>query len=162
MVEFVQRAGTSSLIQIVIMIWNDLFLLIMAVSMLLGMRSDRSHDSEDRVNVEYDIECDDFLIPALSVQPLVENAVRHGIGTYEKGGTVWIKSRRLDGKIIIEVIDDGSGKSNITPQQESRKGIGIDNVRKRLQSQNLGELEIITGDHGTTARIIIKDIGEKE
>jgi len=117
---------------------------------------------KERLNVEYDIECDDFPIPALSVQPLVENAVRHGIGTYEKGGTVWIKSRRLDGKIIIEVIDDGSGKSNITPQQESRKGIGVDNVRKRLQSQNLGELEIITGDHGTTARIIIKDIGEKE
>ena len=114
---------------------------------------------KERLTVEYDIECDDFLIPALSVQPLVENAVRHGIGTYEKGGTVRIKSGRLDGKIIIEVIDDGSGKSNITPQQVSRKGIGIDNVRKRLQSQNLGELEIITGEHGTTARITINDIG---
>ena len=117
---------------------------------------------KDRLKVAYDIECDDFMIPALTVQPLVENAVRHGIGTYEKGGTVWIKSRRQDGRIIIEVIDDGSGSSNITPQQESRKGIGIDNVRKRLQSQNLGLLEIITGEHGTTARIIIKDIGEKE
>ena len=114
---------------------------------------------KERLTVEYDIECDDFLIPALSVQPLIENAVRHGIGTYEKGGTVWIKAKRIDGKIIIEVIDDGSGKSNITPQQESRKGIGIDNVCKRLQSQNLGELEIITGDHGTTARITINDIG---
>lgn len=113
----------------------------------------------ERLQVEYDIECDNFLIPALSVQPLVENAVRHGIGTHEKGGTVWIKSKRRGGMIIIEVIDDGSGRSNITPQQENRKGIGIDNVRKRLQSQNLGELEIITGEHGTTARITIKDIG---
>jgi sensor histidine kinase YesM len=117
---------------------------------------------QDRLNVEYDIECDDFLIPALSVQPLVENAVRHGIGTYEKGGTVWIKSKRCGDMIVIEVIDDGSGKSHITPQQENRKGIGIDNVRKRLQSQNLGELEIITGEHGTTARITVKDNGGNE
>ena len=117
---------------------------------------------KDRLNVEYEIECDDFMIPALTVQPLVENAVRHGIGTYDKGGTVWINSRRQDGRIIIEVIDDGSGSSNITPQQESRKGIGIDNVRKRLQSQSRGELEIITGEHGTTARITIHEIGGKE
>ena len=51
---------------------------------------------KERLNVEYDVECDDFLIPALSVQPLVENAVRHGVGTYEKGGTVWIKAKKED------------------------------------------------------------------
>lgn len=49
---FVQRAGVSALIQIVIMIWNDVFLLIMAVSMLLGMRSDHSEKSEDRAGYE--------------------------------------------------------------------------------------------------------------
>lgn len=116
---------------------------------------------KERLKVEYDIKCDDFLIPALTVQPLVENAVRHGIGTYEKGGTVWIKSRRDDGIIIIEVIDDGSGKCNITPQQQNRKGIGIDNVRKRLRSMSSGELEIISTEHGTTARITMKEIGGK-
>lgn len=115
---------------------------------------------KERLKVEYDVKCDDFLIPALTVQPLVENAVRHGIGTYEKGGTVWIKSRRENGTIIIEVIDDGSGKCSITPQQQNRKGIGIDNVRKRLQSMSSGELEIISSDHGTTARITLKEIGE--
>lgn len=117
---------------------------------------------KDRLNVEYEIECDDFLIPALSVQPLVENAVRHGIGTCENGGTVWIKARRRDGKIIIEVIDEGSGGRRITPQQESRKGIGNDNVRKRLQSQSRGKLEIFTGERGTTARVTIDDVGGKE
>ena len=64
--------------------------------------------------VEYEIECDDFYIPALSVQPLVENAVRHGIGTYEQGGTVRINTYRKGGKIIIEVIDDGSGKERVS------------------------------------------------
>lgn len=112
----------------------------------------------ERLQVEYDIDCDDFLIPALSVQPLVENAVRHGVATYEKGGTVQINAHRAGGKVMIEVIDDGSGKSNITEQQTKRKGIGIENVRARLHSMSNGELEIISGEHGTTARIIIEDI----
>ena len=115
----------------------------------------------DRLKVEYGIECDDFLIPALSVQPLVENAVRHGVGTYENGGTVRIMAWREDGKVIIEVIDDGSGRSNITEQQSKRKGIGIDNVRKRLRSMSGGELEITMGDHGTTARITVADVSER-
>ena len=108
----------------------------------------------DRLKVEYGIECDDFLIPALSVQPLVENAVRHGVGTYENGGTVRIMAWREDGKVIIEVI-------NITEQQSKRKGIGIDNVRKRLRSMSGGELEITMGDHGTTARITVADVSER-
>ena len=77
---------------------------------------------KDNLKVEYNIECDDFMIPTLSVQSLVENTVRHGIGTYEQGGTVYINKYHKDGKIIIEVIDDGSGINNITPQQKKRKG----------------------------------------
>ena len=113
---------------------------------------------KERLTVEYEIECDDFSIPALSVQPLVENAVRHGIGTYEEGGTVQINTYRRDGNIVIEVIDDGSGKNNITPQQSKRKGIGIENVRARLHSISNGELEIISREHGTMAKITIKEI----
>lgn len=109
----------------------------------------------ERLEVEYDIECDQFLVPALSVQPLVENAVRHGIGTYEKGGTVCIAAHRLNGKYCIEITDDGSGESDITQQQKKRKGIGIENVRTRLQTMGSGVLEIISSEHGTTARIIL-------
>ena len=112
---------------------------------------------KERLVVEYEIECDDFSVPALSVQPLVENAVRHGIGTYEKGGTVQINTYRKGRKIIIEVIDDGSGKNNITPQQTRRKGIGVENVRARLQSMSNENLEIISRENGTTARITIEE-----
>lgn len=111
----------------------------------------------DRLQVMYDIECDDFMLPPLSVQPLVENAVRHGVGTYEKGGVVLISSRREQGKIIIEIKDDGSGSRDITPQQSKRRGIGIDNVRARLKSIVGGELEVLTNEHGTTARITLPD-----
>lgn len=110
-----------------------------------------------RLQVMYNIECDDFMLPPLSVQPLVENAVRHGVGTCEKGGSVLIASRREPGKIIIEITDDGSGKSNITPQQSNRRGIGIDNVRARLKLIADGELEVITNEHGITARIILHE-----
>ena len=97
------------------------------------------------------------MLPPLSVQPLVENAVRHGVGTYEKGGVVLISSRREQGKIIIEIKDDGSGSRDITPQQSKRRGIGIDNVRARLKSIVGGELEVLTNEHGTTARITLPD-----
>lgn len=112
----------------------------------------------DRLQVEYDIDSDDFMIPALSVQPLVENAVRHGVATYDNGGTVQINAHRTDEKVIIEVIDNGLGRSNITQQQERRKGIGIENVCARIHSLSNGELEIIRGEHGTTARITIDDV----
>ena len=115
----------------------------------------------ERLEVNYNIECDDFMIPPLSVQPLVENAVRHGVGTYDQGGIVSINSRAEQGRIVIEVTDDGSGKSNITPRQTERKGIGIENVRARLQSIAGGELEIITNEHGTTARITLPESGDK-
>ena len=116
---------------------------------------------EGRLTVEYDINCDDVMIPALSVQPLVENAVRHGVATYKEGGTVQINAHRADGKIIIEIIDNGLGKSNITDYQKTRKGIGIENVRARLKSMSRGKLDIISREHGTTARITIDDIGDK-
>ncbi|MBQ3265335.1 MAG: histidine kinase [Ruminococcus sp.] len=112
----------------------------------------------DRLRVDYNIECDDFMLPPLSVQPLVENAVRHGVGTYDKGGVVSISSRREQGKIIIEITDDGSGSSNITPQQSKRRGIGIDNVRARLKSIVGGELEVLKNERGTTARITLPDV----
>ena len=47
----------------------------------------------DELNIEYDIEATDFLIPSLTVQPLVENAVKHGVGMKEDGGTVTIATK---------------------------------------------------------------------
>lgn len=114
----------------------------------------------DRLSIEYDIDCDDFLIPPLSVQPLVENAVRHGIGTRERGGTVTISAHKLTDTAVIEIKDDGVGSSNITDKQTERKGIGIDNVRRRLRSMTDGELEIISNENGTTARITVPYINE--
>ena len=110
----------------------------------------------DRLQVEYDIEIDQFMVPALSVEPLVENAVRYGIGTYEQGGVVRIIVRDEKEFIEVEVHDDGSGGNILTDAQKSRKSIGIENVRLRLKTMEMGELILKQDDHGTSAIIRLK------
>ena len=112
----------------------------------------------DRLTVEYDIDNEDFMLPALSVEPLVENAVRHGVAARENGGVVQIIQRDEESGIIIEVRDIGQGKLNLTEKQEKRRGIGVANVRARLAVNNKGTLELIPEDNGYCARIFLKDI----
>ena len=63
----------------------------------------------DRLTIEYDIQESDFLVPPLSIQPLVENAIKHGVSKKPGGGTVQLKSYELIGFNVIEVNDDGLG-----------------------------------------------------
>ena len=65
----------------------------------------------DRVNVKYDIKVNDFIVPPLSIQPLVENAIKHGICKKAEGGTVWIRSYPTEHYNVVEVQDDGVGFS---------------------------------------------------
>ena len=65
----------------------------------------------DRVKVEYELDVSDFMVPPLSIQPLVENAIKHGICTKPDGGTVWIRSYPTAHYNIVEVQDDGVGLS---------------------------------------------------
>ncbi|MDD6490488.1 MAG: histidine kinase [Clostridia bacterium] len=111
---------------------------------------------EDELEIVYDIQANNFLIPALTVQPLVENAVKHGLGDSENGGTVKISSKELDNCFEIEIKDNGVGfdTENIIKNGESH--IGIENVRNRLEISCGGTLTInsVIGK-GTTAIIII-------
>jgi sensor histidine kinase YesM len=70
----------------------------------------------------------DFLFPPLTIQPLVENAVKHGLETKVDGGSITIDCRCEDQWVVIEVADTGSGLM----ENESAGGIGIDNVSRRL------------------------------
>lgn len=117
---------------------------------------------EDRLHVVYDMDTTDFMIPALSVQPLVENAVRHGIGPHETGGTITISVIEEKEGLTIEVADDGSGADSTTQKQRERRGIGIQNVRARLKYLNIGTLEILTTVAGTRARIHIPNENKEE
>lgn len=112
----------------------------------------------DVLNVEYDIKCTDFEIPALSLQPLTENAVKHGIRSREEGGTVTISSWRENGKIYVSVHDDGLGYDTSHIFDDKDVHIGVNNVRKRLGYMCGGRLEIDSQiGIGTTATIILED-----
>ena len=63
----------------------------------------------ERLQMAYDIQCDDFTVPPLSIQPLVENAIKHGVCKTINGGTVLLKSYELDDYCVVEVDDEGIG-----------------------------------------------------
>lgn len=98
----------------------------------------------DRLNIVYDIGRDDFFLPALTVQPIVENAVKHGICEKEEGGTLTLRTRSEEDCVVIEIADDGAGfdMENPVVYNDHRAHIGIENVRSRLQKMADGTLEI--------------------
>jgi two-component system LytT family sensor kinase len=67
------------------------------------------------------------------LQPLVENALRHGIAPKIEGGVITLRSQRGNGRLIVEVIDDGVGISEQRQTEVYDSGIGISNVRERLK-----------------------------
>jgi two-component system, LytTR family, sensor kinase len=89
---------------------------------------------QDRLRVEIDAgpETGEALVPTLILQPLVENAIRHGISRRAQAGHITIRSRRLGDSLLLEVRDDGPGLlSSVTPSPGT--GLGLRNVRARLQ-----------------------------
>ncbi|MCR8849414.1 histidine kinase [Rossellomorea sp. SC111] len=95
-----------------------------------------------QLHMEVDEDCMDVRIPALTLQPIVENAVIHAVEPKEDGGTIWFRVRKEDGIILVEIQDDGVGMSQEkmrhilleggSPESHST-GIGFSNVVKRLQ-----------------------------
>lgn len=88
---------------------------------------------EDHLNIVYDIGTDDFDVPSLAVQPMVENAVKHGILQKEGPGTVTIKTYDTDMDYVIEIADDGVGFDVNEAWDDSHAHVGIENVSKRLE-----------------------------
>lgn len=112
----------------------------------------------DRVNVVYDIEVSDFMIPALSLQIIVENAVKHGICKKAGGGTVTISTKQHDDKIYITIEDTGVGFDPEHLPDNGRAHAGIANVRSRLENMCHGRLAIESRiGSGTKAQIILPE-----
>ena len=110
---------------------------------------------EERLNVVMDIQTSMFLVPPLSIQPLVENAVKHGICTKVSGGTVTIRSYEEKNVYVVEVEDDGAGfdvssldlgddtdDDVISSESDTDIHIGLKNIRFRLQEITGGSLKI--------------------
>lgn len=86
-----------------------------------------------QVRKEIDSETLDMVIPSMILQPLVENAIRHGIGPKIEGGTIILRASRKNGRLALEVIDDGVGIPEEKRPDIYDAGIGISNVRERLK-----------------------------
>ena len=97
---------------------------------------------EDRVRVYFDIRANDFEIPSLTLQPLVENAVKHGICKRAEGGTIVVKTSETDKEYLVEVTDDGVGFDPNVPPSDGRVHVGLTNVQNRLKNMVHGRLEI--------------------
>ena len=93
------------------------------------------------MDIQYNIETTDFVLPALSVQPLVENAIKHGLMRLETGGTIVIHSYETPTHFCVEVKDNGVG-FDITLPIEEKKHVGLRNIRGRLNAMVNGELTI--------------------
>lgn len=87
----------------------------------------------DRLSVRFDIDpaARDAMVPSLLLQPLVENAIKHGITPRVAAGHLRISVRRQDEMLALEVVDDGVGSRNAPPLSE---GVGLGNARARLAS----------------------------
>lgn len=116
----------------------------------------------NRLKVEYDIKASDFNLPVLTLQPIVENAVKHGICKKIEGGTIKISSEKRGNDNIIIIADDGVGFELEKILNDGNQHIGIENVRERLRIMFKAEMEIksFTGI-GTTVKIVIPSKKQK-
>jgi LytS/YehU family sensor histidine kinase len=108
----------------------------------------------DELQIVYDIQVQSFLIPSLTLQPIAENAVKHGVGKKTGGGTVWIRTEENADCYMIVVEDDGVGYAPQQTTDDGRSHIGVENVGKRLKEMVQGTLTIEGLEQGGTKAVI--------
>jgi LytS/YehU family sensor histidine kinase len=103
----------------------------------------------DRLEVRWSIDVNvrDALVPEFILQPLVENAVRHGVAKRSEAGLIEITGRESDGRLVVSVRDNGPGYV-----AASDAGLGLANTRARLETLfgDAGQLEVLNCDTGGT------------
>ena len=114
----------------------------------------------DLLNIEYDIKTTDFSCPSLSIQPIVENAVKHGVGAKEEGGTITLATYEDAYFYHILITDDGVGFIPEERKEDERSHIGIENTAQRLYEMCRGSLEV-ESEIGIGTRVSIKIPKEK-
>lgn len=118
----------------------------------------------DRLKVHWNIEDEDFLIPALTLQPIVENAVRHGIMKKPEGGTISIRSSFLPEGFVVVIQDDGVGfdMEQVERQQKEAEStgqhLGLRNVKSRLELMRGGTMRVESRmGEGTTVTLTLSE-----
>lgn len=108
----------------------------------------------DKIEFYTDVEKDDFMIPPLILQPVVENAIKHGISKKQGNGTIILRTRDAGENVVITVEDDGVGFD--MSELDKERSVGIRNIKFRLQHLVKGSLDIKSEvGVGTTVTITI-------
>ena len=102
----------------------------------------------------FEMNSSDFKIPALTIQPIVENAIKHGLMKLPKGGTIRVVSYETETEYLISVVDDGVG-FDTGALLDDRKHVGLRNIRERLKVMVNGSLEI-ESTVGVGTKVVIK------
>lgn len=97
------------------------------------------------------------VVPSMILQPLVENSIKHGLSPKVEGGSIYLRSRIVDGRLVIEVEDDGVGTTGVATDPRGM-GIGLANVQERLKVL-YGEAAVMEFESreriGTTVRLVL-------
>ena len=94
----------------------------------------------DRLNVLYDIKVTDFMLPPLTIQPIVENAIKHGILKKIEGGTLSVKTYETGETYVVEIADNGVGFDMSDVDFDANKHFGLNNIRYRLAKMRGADL----------------------
>lgn len=117
----------------------------------------------EKLQVEYDVQDVEFLIPPLTIQPVMENAIKYGAGDKRGGGTVKLMIRKEGHMNVIVVEDDGNGIDassieEIPLKDDGRTHIGLKNVKERVEKMADGKLDFYSRKGcGTIVTIYIPD-----
>lgn len=105
-----------------------------------------------RIEMRIDPDLQDALVPSLFIQPLVENAIRHGISKRARGGSIVVSAQRFEGNLMIHVIDDGVGLPTDWSLHQ-HKGVGLSVTQERfagLYSGSTSQFDVLRRDEGGT------------
>ena len=112
----------------------------------------------DKLKINIDVDDDALLasVPVLSIQPLVENAIKHGVSARSEGGAVHIQAKREGDSLRVLVHDTGPGFAARTAVPENHNGVGLDNVSRRLVLcyGSDARLRIESDEGGTTVSFV--------
>ena len=111
----------------------------------------------EALEVQYELECTDFKMPTLTLQPIVENAIRYGVRMAPKGrGKVLVRTTEHPDSYEIDVTDNGPGFDMNHVPDDGISHTGLKNARERLRRISGGELTVISAaGEGTTVRMTL-------
>ena len=105
-----------------------------------------------RAEISADTSILDAAVPQMGLQPIVENAIRHGLGQSSTAGRIQIRAARVTNRLVIKVADDGPGLVDETPSRSG--GIGLRNTRERLR-QLYGDSASLSAENGESGGAVV-------